>query len=69
MFNALRHVMRRAKGFREKIILISLFLGQSYIGSAVSTLFELLVKLFMILMPLILILILFRSFMALVKTK
>jgi len=32
MFNAFRHVMRRAKGFREKIILISLlFLGQSYI--------------------------------------
>jgi len=71
MFNVLRHVMRRAKGFREKIILISLlFLGQSLdLGSVVFTLFDLLSKLFTILIPLILILILFRSFMLLVKTK
>ena len=71
MFNVLRHVMRRAKGFREKIILISLlFLGQSLdLGSVVFTLFDLLSKLFIILIPLILILILFRSFMMLVKTK
>jgi len=71
MFNVLRHVMRRAKGFREKIILISLlFLGQSLdLGSVVFTLFDLLSKLFTILIPLILILILFRSFMMLVKTK
>jgi len=63
--------MMKIKIFGKRFLsLISLlFLGQSYIGSAVSTLFELLVKLFTILMPLILILILFRSFMMLVKVK
>jgi len=53
------------------LFLISLlFLGQSLdLGSVVFTLFDLLSKLFTILIPLILILILFRSFMLLVKTK